>query len=125
VRLQFNGGTNLTLAQPGQYVPVEPSVTYDFHAYMRTEGITTESGIRFSITDPNHDGAVDQRTENMTGSHGWTSVNLSVTSAPSTHFLVIRVVRDRSRLFENRLSGLAWIADVSLIPEETKVDGTR
>jgi tetratricopeptide (TPR) repeat protein len=125
VRLQFNGGTNLTLAQPGQYVPVEPSVTYDFHAYMRTEGITTESGIRFSITDPNHDGAVDQRTENMTGSHGWTSVNLVVTSAPSTHFLVIRVVRDRSRLFENRLSGLAWIADVSLIPEETKVDGMR
>ena len=125
VRLQFGGGTNLTLAQPVQYVPVEPGVTYDFHAYMRTEEITTESGIRFSITDPNHDGAVDQSTENMTGSHGWTSVDLSVTSAPSTHFLLIRVVRDRSRLFENKLSGLVWIADVSLIPAETNVDGKR
>jgi hypothetical protein len=125
VRLLFNGGTNLTLAQPVQYVPVEPGVTYDFHAYMRTENITTESGIRFSITDPNHDNAVDQHTENMTGSHGWTSVDLDVTTAPSTHFLLIRLVRDRSRLFDNKLSGLVWIADVSLIPAGTKVDGTR
>ncbi len=125
VRLQFNGGTNLTLAQPVQYVPVEPGVTYEFHAYMRTEDITTESGIRFSITDPNHDGALDLHTENMTGSHGWTSVDLVVTSAPSTHFLLIRVVRDRSRLFDNKLSGLVWIADVSMVPAETKVDRKR
>ncbi len=125
VRLQFNGGTNLTLAQPVQYVPVEPGVTYDFHAYMRTEDITTESGIRFSITDPNHDGAVDLRTENMTESHGWTSVDLVVTSAPSTHFLLIRMVRDRSRLFDNKLSGLVWIADVSLVPAETIADENR
>ena len=125
VRLQFNGGTNLTLAQPVQYVPVEPGATYDFHAYMRTEDITTESGIRFSITDPNNDGAVEQHTENMTGSHGWTSVELHLTSAPNTHFLLIRVVRDRSRLFDNKLSGLVWIADVSLVPAEFKVDGKR
>ena len=125
VRLQFNGGTNLTLAQPVQYVPVEPGVTYDFHAYMRTEDITTESGIRFSIIDPNHDGAIDQHTENMTGSHGWTPVELRFTSLPSTHFLLIRVMRDRSRLFDNKLSGWVWIADVSLVPAATEGDGKR
>ena len=48
VRLDFGGGSNLELTQPMQYVPVEPRHTYHFHANMRTEEITTESGMRFA-----------------------------------------------------------------------------
>ncbi len=33
-------------------VAVEPNRKYHFHAYMETEGITTESGMRFSINRP-------------------------------------------------------------------------
>jgi tetratricopeptide (TPR) repeat protein len=119
VRLQFNGGTNLTLAQPVQYVPVEPRQAYHFHAYIRTEEITTESGMRFSITDPNHDGAVNQTSDNFTGSHSWSDVDLDVVAAPITHFLLVRLVRNPSRLFDNKLSGAVWIADISLVPAET------
>jgi tetratricopeptide (TPR) repeat protein len=115
IRMDFNGGSNLDIAGPLQYVPVEPSRAYHFHAYMRTEGITTESGMRFSVTDPNHNGALNLLTDNFTGSHAWTPVDVDFTTAPTTHFVLVRLIREPSRLFENKLEGTVWIADVSLI----------
>jgi tetratricopeptide (TPR) repeat protein len=118
VRLDFGGGTNLELSQPMQYIPVEPRHNYHFHAYMRTEEITTESGVRFSLVDPNHGDVVNMLTDNFVGSHNWTALDLDVTASAQTHFLLLRLLRVGSRLFENKLSGTVWIADVSLIPEE-------
>jgi tetratricopeptide (TPR) repeat protein len=118
VRLDFGGGRNLELSEPAQYVPVEPGRLYHFHAYMRTEEITTESGMRFSIVDPNHDAAVNALSDNLTGTHPWTAADMDVTAGPSTHFLLIRLLRVGSRLFDNKLRGRVWIADVSLVPAE-------
>ncbi len=115
IRMDFNGGTNLNIDGPSQYVPVEPSRAYHFHAYMRTEGITTESGMRFSVTDPNHNGGLNVLTDNFTGSHAWTPVDADLTTGPTTHFVLVRLIREPSRLFENKLEGTVWIADVSLI----------
>jgi len=103
------------VSEPDQYVPVEPGRGYHFHALVRTEGITTESGIRFSISDPNHGDAVNVTTENFTGSRAWTPVEADLTTGPQTHFLLIGLLRSPSRLFDNKLNGTAWIADVSLL----------
>ena len=115
VRLDFGGGSNLGVEYPLEYVPVEPNRTYHFHAYLRTEGISTESGMRFAIYDPNHTGIVPVETENLTGDNSWTTAQLAVSTGAQTHFLVVHLYRGRSRLFENKLSGTAWIADVSLL----------
>ena len=71
-----------------------PAAYYHFHAYMRTEEITTESGMRFSIIDPNHGDAVNAQTENFTGSHPWTTLDMDVTTGPETHFLLVRLLRE-------------------------------
>jgi tetratricopeptide (TPR) repeat protein len=118
VRLDFGGGSNLEISEPMQYVPVEPSRTYHFHGYMRTAEISTESGMRFSVVDFNHNSTVNVLSDNLTGSHPWTAAEMDVTTGPDTHFLVVRLLREGSRLFENKLSGTVWIADVSLIPAE-------
>jgi tetratricopeptide (TPR) repeat protein len=114
----FGGGSNLELLEPAQFVAVEPNRSYRFHAYIRTESISTEMGMSFSISDPNHPGAVNVRTENLTGSHTWTATDLNVTTSPKTHFLLVRLQRPASRMFDSKLSGTAWIADVSLIPAD-------
>jgi hypothetical protein len=122
VRLDFSGGTNLDLREPREFVPVEPSRRYHFHAAVKTEGITTEKGILFSINDPNH-GGDEFLTENFTGSHVWTSADVDFTTGAQTHFLSVQVRRFQSRVFENKLSGTVWIGDVSLTPssaEETR-----
>jgi hypothetical protein len=113
LRLDFSGGANLDLAEPREFVPVEPGRRYHFHADLRTQGITTENGVFFSIGDPNH-GAAIVTTENLTGTHNWTPVDVDYTTAPVTHFLLIQLRRSPSRLFENKLGGTAWIGDVSL-----------
>jgi tetratricopeptide (TPR) repeat protein len=124
VRLDFGGGTNLDLSGPSQYVPVEPDRTYNFRGYLRTEGITTESGLRFSIADPHHPADVSVLTDNQTGTNSWTEVNAPISTGPQTHFLLVRLYRRPSRLFENKLSGTAWIADVSLVPSDAQTKGS-
>jgi tetratricopeptide (TPR) repeat protein len=114
ISVDFNGGSNPAIYEPSEYVPVEPNRNYHFHGYMRTEGITTESGMRFSVTDPNHNGAVNVLTDNLTGSHVWTPVDADLTAGPATHFLLVRLFREPSRLFENKLEGTVSIADISL-----------
>jgi len=114
VRLDFTGGGNVNLVAPLQYVPVGPNQTYHFHASMRTDGITTESGIRFAISDPNHSGAVNVVTDNLTGTQPWTSIGTDVITGAETHFLLVQLVRPPSRLFDNKLGGTVWIGDISL-----------
>lgn len=116
VRLDFGGGSNLDLEYPLEYVPVEPNHNYHFRAYLRTEAISTESGMRFLISDPNHTGTAPVETEDLTEDHAWTPAELDVTTGEHTHFVVVRLYRNPSRLFDNKLSGTAWIADISLIP---------
>jgi tetratricopeptide (TPR) repeat protein len=116
LRLDFGGGTNLQLISPSQFVPVEPNRAYHFHAFMRTEGITTESGVRFGIADPHHPAELNVDTANLTGSNPWQPVDVDVTTAPETHFLIVFLYRLPSRLFENKLSGTVWAAGVTLTP---------
>jgi len=125
VRLDFGGSTNLELNEPLQYVPVQPSRIYRFHGYLRTERISTESGLRFSIVDPHHLSDTNVLTDNLTGTNGWTEVNAEVQTGPKTHFLLVRAFRRPSRLFENKLTGTAWIADVSLIASDTELKDSK
>ena len=113
---------NLNVTEPYEFVPVDPNRLYHFHARMRTETITTESGVRFALTDPNRAQAGDTLTENLTGSHPWTNVEADVRTGSVTHFLLIQMRRVPSRLFENKLSGSAWIADVSVIPQSSEAE---
>jgi tetratricopeptide (TPR) repeat protein len=117
VRLDFSGSVNTNLSEPVEDVAVEPGQTYHFHAAIRTDQISTDSGMRFMITDPIA-GGVNVQSENLTGTHPWTNVDLDVTTTPRTHFLAIELFRDPSQRFDNKLSGSAWIADVSLVPAE-------
>jgi tetratricopeptide (TPR) repeat protein len=120
IRLDFNGGNNIELGSPLEYVPVEPGRTYHFHASMRTDQITTESGVHFYISDPNHQNAVSFATDDFVGSHPWTALDGDVLTSPQTHFLLVQLSRSPSRLFDNKLGGTVWIADISLVPSRAE-----
>jgi tetratricopeptide (TPR) repeat protein len=114
LRIDFGGGANPDFADVVEFVAVRPQTAYHFRAYMRTDSISTESGMRFHIFDPNHPGAVDLLTPDMTGTQPWLATEADVTTGPQTHILEIQVRRLRSRLFNNKLSGTVWVDDVSL-----------
>jgi hypothetical protein len=118
LRVDFTGGVNLDFSNVQEYVPVEPSTHYVFQCFMRTQSISTESGMRFEILDLN-DNQVSLMTPDLTGTNPWTPVRADVTTGQNTHFLDIRLRRLPSRLFDNKLSGTAWVDDVSLLQEPT------
>lgn len=116
LRLDFTGGFNLDFLAVHEIVPVEPGTTYRFEYFIRTQDISTDSGIRFEILDLN-DNEVNLTTPDLTGTNQWTLMQTKVVTGRATHFLDVRVRRFPSQLFDNKLSGTAWIDDVSLTPE--------
>jgi tetratricopeptide (TPR) repeat protein len=115
-RVIFDGSKNLTYENLFQYVLVTPGTRYRFQGFIRTDKISTESGMRFEILDPKDPQQVDVLTPNETGTLPWTLEQSDFTSGPKTHMIAIRLVRRPSQRLDNRLSGTVWIDDVSLAP---------
>ena len=117
--ITFDGSTNLDFVDLAQFVPVKSKEQYRFKAYLRTQDITTDSGMRFLIYDPNHPSDAQILTPNFMGTNPWTPVESDVSTGPDTDLLVIALRRIPSRKFDNKLAGTVWIDDVSLVPSET------
>jgi hypothetical protein len=88
--------------------------TYRFHAFIRTEALTTDQGIRFRISDTEVPARLDEVFGQFTGSNPWASVDHDLVVAPKTRLLRIEVIRQPSLKFDNKIGGLAWIDDLKL-----------
>jgi tetratricopeptide (TPR) repeat protein len=117
LRVQFSGKQNVDYMWVGQYVKVAPGRSYHLQAFLKTEGITTDSGLRLEVVDVYNPLALDLATENMTGSSdGWTSVGLDFKTGPKTELLLVRLRRWPSQRIDNLISGSVWLDDVQLTP---------
>ncbi len=114
----FDGTQNLDYGHVVQYIPVQPNTTYRFMGYLRTQGITTESGVRFAIEGSGDRAKLHLTTENTVGTSGWSPQQLEFRTGPDTRLLLLRVVRAPSHRFDNKISGTVWIDHVSLIAAE-------
>ncbi|MGC2330312.1 MAG: carbohydrate binding domain-containing protein [Candidatus Acidiferrales bacterium] len=120
LRIQFDGTANLDFQNLLQYVPVQSGTRYHFSAYVRTEGISTDSGMRFEILDPRNPSQVQLATSNVIGTNPWTLVQADIVTGPDTDLLEIVLRRIPSWKFDNKLSGTVWIDGVSLTPSDVR-----
>jgi tetratricopeptide (TPR) repeat protein len=114
LRIQFDGTENLDFQNLLQYVPVEPRTRYHFSAYLRTEGISTDRGIRFEILDPRHPTQLQAMTPEVIGTNPWTLVQADLVTGSDTHLVKIALRRIPSWKFDNMLIGTVWVDDVAL-----------
>jgi cytochrome c-type biogenesis protein CcmH/NrfG len=122
LRITFDGTTNLDFQNLWQFSPVEPHHRYHFAAYLRLEGISTDSGIRFEINDSFHHAALQILSPDLVGSHPWSLVEADVVTGPQTRLLTIALRRVPSWKFDNKLSGTVWVDDVSLVPVSEEIE---
>ena len=115
-RLIFDGTKNLSYEDLFQFVLVSPGTHYRFQGFLRTDQISTESGMRFQIVDPKHQQDLNVVTQNETGTLPWTLEQIDFKTGPQTHLILIRVARRPSERLDNKLRGTVWIDDVSLLP---------
>jgi Carbohydrate binding domain/Tetratricopeptide repeat len=117
LRIEFNGKHNLDYQHVFQYVLVKPNTRYKFSGSLRTNGITTDSGVGFQISDAFEAGKLSLSTGNVVGTNGWTQQQLEFETRADTHLLIVRTARTPSTKFDNQISGTVWINRISLTPE--------
>ena len=117
LRIDFDGKKNLEYGHVLQYVPVTSNTIYTFSAYVRAQGITTDSGPRFQVLDAYDPSKLFVSTENVTGTSDWSAHQLEFKTSPDTHLLIVKLARPASHKFDNQLAGTIWIARVTLSPK--------
>ena len=115
LRLSFTGTRNFGFAAASQLAFVRPG-TYRFHAFIRTEALTTDQGIRFRISDADVPARLDEVFGQFTGSTPWLSIDHDLVVGPKTRLLRVEVIRQPSMKFDNRVDGTAWIDQLKLEP---------
>jgi hypothetical protein len=111
LRLNFTGLENIDFHHVTERVWLIPG-HYRLSAWVRTGSLSTDQGIGVSlIAKP----AADVSTIAITGTHGWTEESVEVTVSGPPRMGEIQVIRHRSLDFDNKISGSAWIDDISLL----------
>ena len=113
VHLQFDGTTNVALDQVSQSCVLSAG-TYTLQYFVKTEGITTNEGVRLRALDPENPGLLNVVTEPASGTSDWRRVEARFTITPRTHLVRVQIVRLPSQKFDNKIAGSAWIDSVRL-----------
>lgn len=113
MHVTFHGDENVSYCNVKQTVRVHPGV-YRLSAWVRTDGITTNEGLRLRVSDPERPGSLDYRTESMTGTRGWTLVDRVIQLPAQTNIATVELCRNPSEKFDNKIAGSAWIDQIAL-----------
>jgi hypothetical protein len=116
LQLLFNGRFNLSLLGPCHDVPIEPSTTYRFSAWVRTRALTTDEGIRFQLRSLALPGYSSEWTSDVRGTQPWMRVETLWSSGAADHEMEVCVARSPSREADDKIQGIAWVDDVALVP---------
>lgn len=114
LRIAFDGKHNANFWHVFQYVPVQPRTRYRLTAYLRADGITTDSGPRLQVLDAYDGNRLQAATEALVGSAAWGPLHLEFTTGSETRLLLIHIVRPPSHRFDNLIRGTVWVDGVTL-----------
>jgi hypothetical protein len=113
LRLSFKGVENLDFHHVSQTASVTRG-RYRFQAWIRTEGITTDEGVRFHIFDSESPARLDTSTDAAPATSPWTKLETAFEVPKETTAVKVEIIRRPSLKFDNKIEGTAWVDDVSL-----------
>jgi tetratricopeptide (TPR) repeat protein len=117
LELGFDGKHNVNFADVCHLAIVEPATRYKFSAWVRTQALTSDQGIRFRLEWAENAQATWADTPEFHGTQDWTQVELPWVSPPDGHQVRVCVARNPSDEYGIRIHGSAWVDDVSLVPD--------
>lgn len=97
-----------------QLVPVEPDKTYELSAYVRSDNITSDSGPRLQVVDPECPACLNVSTRATLGTTPWHKVSLSFRTGPQTRVVRLSVWRSPGLDFPAEILGTLWLDQVSI-----------
>src|SRR5208283_1120640 len=117
LRISFDGQQNPNLDIACTFGIVEPGAHYLFSGWVKTQELTTNQGISFRLRGLGKDAAPPVDSREIHGTTPWTSIDLPWTAGPEIRRFQVCVRRDPSDNPDVRISGNAWVDDVTLVPQ--------
>lgn len=117
LRIDYVVAENRGSAPAYELVPVSGGTTYRLNAWVRSQQITSDSGPRLRVIDPQHPGCLRAETPGAVGTTPWHPVSVTFSTCPQTRMIRLSVWRPRANGFPGRITGHFWIDDVALAPE--------
>ncbi|MDA8168379.1 MAG: hypothetical protein M0Z59_01600 [Nitrospiraceae bacterium] len=114
--IRFDGKHNVEL-YARQFVKVKPGACYSVSADMKTGGLTTSNGFFLDVAGYGCSG-LHLRSGMLTGSTPWKTEVLSFTVPPGCGMAAIRIGREKSAKFDNKLGGQVWIDNVRMLQKK-------
>jgi len=117
LHISFDGRHNVALEGPCVNAAVSAGTRYRFSAWVRSENLTTNQGLRFRLDWRDASGRYDAvETPDVRGSQPWTEITMAWTAPRNTHQVRLCALRRPSEKLDNQIQGMAWIDDVALVP---------
>jgi len=114
--IQFSGKANVDYRNVFQLVRVQHNHSYRLSWAMKTEGISTDSGLRMEVRDLYDPHALDQFSDSLIGTtEGWSTSTMDFKTGTKTELIMVIVARVPSAKLDNQIAGKAWVDDVSLV----------
>lgn len=118
--ITFSGKENVSYRGVFEFVRVSPGRSYRLSGFLKTDGITTDSGPRLEVYDAYDPSALYASSEGVTGSTGgWSQLILDFSTSPKTQLIVVAISRLPSKKLDNLIAGKVWVDDLSLTPLPT------
>ena len=114
LRVDFNVPNNAEYEPIYQIVPVQPNLQYELTAYARSADISSDSGPRLRVVDPECPACFSGESQASLGTTPWHEISLAFTTGPKTQAVRISVWRPRARSFPMEIQGHFWLTAVSL-----------
>jgi tetratricopeptide (TPR) repeat protein len=111
--ITFDGDHNpdITIAQ--QVVRVNPGTKYTLRSFIKTDALTTKNGIIIVVQSHNCKGLY-KKSEALTGTNFWKKNTLDFKTPDECEAVMVKIRRERSDKFDNKIKGTAWIDDITL-----------
>src|ERR1700722_2715181 len=117
LRLIFDGRRNVDFDGICHIAFVEPGASYRFSAWVHTQALTTDQGVRFRLewTENAHSASVE--TPDVHGTQPWTEVSIPwIATGDGSRQVRVCVSRKPSDDLGSRVQRWSWIDDVALTP---------
>ena len=112
LKIHFNGKENVDFWHVYQFVALKPNTDYLLRAHMKTNGVTTKSGVKIEVVGMGS--AFHAASESLTGDNAWKELTVSFHTPSQSQGGLVRVRREPTDKFDRFISGIVWIDDFRL-----------
>lgn len=120
LRLTFDGRHNVNFQGVCTNSEVRPDTNYQLSAWVRTQALTTDQGVRLLLTSyADSRPSISIVTPDVQATQPWTYIQSPWSSGKNVRYARVCVVRYPSGKYDSQIQGSAWIDDIALVPDAT------